>query len=135
MNKEWWKPQGAEPSPSDLLVGILLQFALNTACLYLGLKLAGVKKAKLGKVIWVNLIGSLLVPKLVEFILAAADLAFGELFSMFLGFFVVVFIIQAMFDEKLPRAFFAAFLAYGFYFGILRLIEQYGESIRANLDL
>jgi len=135
VNNDWWKPQGPESPPSDLLVSILLQFALNTACLYVGLKIAGVKKAKPGKVIWVNLIGSLLVPKAIEFILEVTGLAFGEFFSMFLGFFVVVFIIQAMFDEKFARAFFAAFLAYGFYFGILRLIEKYGESIRANLDL
>lgn len=122
MDTEWWKPQKPGASISDLLVAILLQFAVNTACLYLGLKIAGVKEARLGKVIWVNLIGGLLIPKLIKFILDLAGV-FNEFVSILLGFFVVVFIIQAMFDETFSRAFFAAFLAYGFYYGFLQIME------------
>lgn len=124
MNSELWNTRGTELSLAGLLVGILLQFALNTACLYAGLKLVGVNNAKPGKVIWVNLIGSLLVPKFLEFLLGLVGLVFGEHFSMFLGFFIVVIIIQAMFDEEFGPAFFAVLLAYGFYFGTLWVIGK-----------
>jgi len=124
MDTEWWKPQKPGASIFDLLVTILLQFVLNTACLFLGLKIAGVKEARLGKMIWVNLIAGLVIPKSIEFILNLVGLVFNEFVSMLLGFFVVVFIIQAMFDEKFSRAFFAASLAYCFYYGFLRLMEE-----------
>lgn len=109
---------------SDAIIGVVVQFLINTACLYLGLKLAGVKKANLGKVFFVNLIGSLIIPKFVEFILDIAGILLGEVASMIIGFFVVVLIIQAMFDEEFQRAFLATLLAYGLYFGILWLMRK-----------
>ncbi|MCG3153715.1 MAG: hypothetical protein DKINENOH_00305 [bacterium] len=125
MGSEWWKPQKPQPDASDLLIEILLRFVLKTISLYLGLKAVGVKDTNIGKVIWISLIGPFIIPQFLEFILKLAGL-FNETFSIFLGFFVVVFIIQAMFDEEFSPALFATLLAYGFYFGTLWFIGKSG---------